>query len=563
MKPLKFTLLPLFLIGSLMAYAQQKATKESSPNVIFILTDDQSYGYMGCTGNQIVQTPHLDKLASDGTLFTNAHITSPICTPSRISMLLSQYERKHGVNFNSGTAVAESAWKDAYPMQFRKAGYFTGYIGKNHSPIGKNGYDTGIMEKSFDYWYAGHKHLTFYPKGLHQIFKDAKDNTQIEVINEGVLDFLNTNEFKLDRAIKFLEKRPEEKPFCLSICFNLPHGAGTRSMKMKDSDDEIYKTLYRDKEVPLAPHYVAKKDIKKPKLPADLLRASDRQKGYAYVDKPETVKEQYIRQLQAMTGIDRLVGQLRNKLEELKIDKKTIIVFTSDHGLFMGQFGLGGKALLYEYCTHVPMIVYDPSLPKGKRVKQSDALVQSIDLAPTILAKAGIDIPASYQGKDISALLIDKDKEVRDIVYTENLWSTSFGNPRCEAVQDKKWKYIRYYKNDTFSADLKIKYAKEIGVNVNRMLYNVSDKMIPVYREYAEGPLNGEAPVYEELYNLSEDPEEIYNLADDSKYAAVITKMRKAWKKQITMARGTGIPKVERFTSDSKSEYSIKNKIHH
>jgi arylsulfatase A-like enzyme len=76
------------------------AQNSQQPNFIFILTDDQRYDSLGCTGNNLIKTPNIDKLASDGTLFTNAHVTSPICTPSRISILLSQFEQKHGVNFN-------------------------------------------------------------------------------------------------------------------------------------------------------------------------------------------------------------------------------------------------------------------------------------------------------------------------------------------------------------------------------------------------------------------------------------------------------------------------------
>ena len=127
-------------------------TAQERPNIIFVLTDDQSYELLGCTGNTIVQTPNIDALSTAGILFTNAHVSSAICTPSRVSILLGQYERKHGVNFNSGTSVSEAAWEQSYPMIMRKAGYFTGWIGKNHAPIGKGGYESGVMEKSFDYW---------------------------------------------------------------------------------------------------------------------------------------------------------------------------------------------------------------------------------------------------------------------------------------------------------------------------------------------------------------------------------------------------------------------------
>ncbi|GIZ09555.1 sulfatase-like hydrolase/transferase [Flavobacterium sp. UMI-01] len=540
----KITTFILVLLNSLAITAQVR------PNIIFVLTDDQSYELLGCTGNTIVQTPAIDKMAGEGILFTNAHVTSAICTPSRVSILLGQFERKHGVNFNSGTSVSDKAWEQSYPMVMRANGYYTGWIGKNHAPIGKGGYDSGVMEKSFDYWYAGHGHLSFYPKDRHSIFNDAIAFTQPEIINEGVNDFLDPNERKLKGAIKFLETRPADKPFMLSINFNLPHGASTETMKMKAEDDEIYKTLYRDKDIPLPPNYIAKADIKTPKLPADLLHAEDRQVGYNYVDTPAGIKERLIREMEAMTGIDRMIGNLRKKLKDLKIDKNTVIIFTSDHGLFGGEYGLGGKALCYEKTTHVPFIVYDPRAPKKAKGITSDALVQTLDIAPTMLAMAGILAPKTFQGKDISNLIKGDKEEVRNYVYTENLWSTHFGNPRCEAVQDKEWKYIRYYKNNNFSATKEIKYAKEIGISQNEMLYNMHDPEIAVYRDYIDSSLNGEQAVYEELYNLKKDPQELHNLVNDNKYAAVLETLKKQWKIEIKNARGEGKAEVLRYTND-------------
>ncbi len=541
---MKKTFLLLFLLATIVK-AQDR------PNIVFILTDDQSYDLLGCTGNPIVQTPNIDNIAQEGILFTNAHVTSAICTPSRISILLSQYERKHGVNFNSGTSVSDTAWANSYPVIMRNNGYYTGWVGKNHAPVGNGGYDSGLMEKSFDYWYAGHGHLGFYPKDNHSIFNDAIAFTQPEIINEGVNEFLDPNARKLKGAVHFLENRPQNKPFMLSINFNLPHGAGTRSMELKETDDAIYKTMYRDLDLPLPENYIAKADIKTPKLPADLLKTEDRQEGYNFVDNPKDKKERYIRELEAMTGIDRLVGNLRDKLKELKLDKNTIIIFTSDHGLFGGEQGLGGKALCYEQTTHVPIIVFDPNATKKQRGLKSDALVQSIDIAPTMLSYADIKAPDTFQGADISSLIKGSKIEVRDYVYTENLWSTHFGNPRCESVQNKEWKYIRYYKNNNFSASKEIKYAKEMGIPIKEMLYNMHDPQVAIYRDYIDAPINGEEPVYEELYNLKEDPNELYNLADRDEHSKILENLRAQWKTEITAARGSGKPQVLRYTNDA------------
>lgn len=534
----------LLLVSSGFLTAQNQ-----KPNFIFILTDDQSYGMMGCDGNPLTKTPNIDRLAKDGVFFDRAYITSAICTPSRISILLSQFERKHGVNFNSGTSVAPEAWAKSYPVVMRKHGYYTGYIGKNHSPIGNGGYNSGLMEKSFDYFYAGHGHIMFYPKERHEIFHGAKADTQIEIVQEGVDDFLS-NEHRLEGALRFLETRPDDKPFCLSICLNLPHGAGTSTMRMRESDDDIYKTLYRDIDIPLPEHYIAKDDIKTPKLPAHVLKTEERQTGYDYVDKPDTNRERITRQMQVMTGIDRLVGKMRDKLDSEQLAKNTILIFSSDHGLFMGEHGLGGKALCYEKTTHVPLIIYNPMAPTESRGRRSDEFGQSIDLAPTMLDYAGIEIPDSFQGKSLRGLIDGQGEPVHEYIFTENLWSTHFGNPRIESVQDKQWKYIRYYANESFPASAKIKVAKEMGFPVGKMLYAVSDDYIATYRHYAESSLNGAEPIYEELYHIAEDPNELHNLIDKNQHAEILNRLREAWKERLTYARGTGAPKK---SSDSQS----------
>jgi len=530
------------------------APKQVKPNIIFVLTDDHNYRFLGCNGNDIIQTPQFDKLAAEGVRFTNAHVTSAICTPSRVSIFLSQFERKHGVNFNSGTSISPEAWNESYPMQFRSNGYYTGYIGKNHAPIGEGGYQSGLIEESFDYWYAAMGHLGFYPKKRSDIFAGAKHDTQVEVLQEGVLDFLDNNEYRLEGAKHFLEGRPKDKPFCLSICFNLPHGASTSTMKLLPTDSAIYRTLYRDLEIPMPDNYVAKKDIVTPKLPADLLHVEDRQDIYDYADSPETNRERIIRHMQAVTGIDGLLGKLREKLKEQGLDKNTIIVFTSDHGIFMGEQGLGGKALCYEQTTHVPMIIYNPFLPKKARGRVVDELVQTIDVAPTMLSYAGVSVPESYQGKDISGLVDGTASNVHEYMYTENLWSTHFGNPRCESVQNKEWKYIRYYKNENPSATQQVAVAKQLGIPVNLMMYSVHDPEIALYRSFIEGPLNGEAPVYEELYHLTADPNELHNLIGDQKFSDILAQLRSQWEVMIKEARGKGKPKVLRYTADSMME---------
>jgi len=162
------------------------------PNVIVILADDMQTGVTGYEGNPIIKTPNIDKLAAEGTVFNKGFATSAVCTPSRTSLLTGLYERRHGINFNSNSSMTEEAWSQTYPMLLKDNGYFVGWIGKNHTPVGKNeageiGYNSGVMDKSFDYWYASHGHLGFYPKEKkkHAIFKNAEADTQVEIMEEG------------------------------------------------------------------------------------------------------------------------------------------------------------------------------------------------------------------------------------------------------------------------------------------------------------------------------------------------------------------------------------------
>lgn len=486
---------------------------------------------MGLTGNKVVKTPHLDRLAAEGTFFPNATVSSAICTPSRVSYFLGQYERKHGVNFNSGTAVSTEAWAKSYPVLLREAGYFTGYVGKNHSPVGPKGYAGDTIQQSFDFWYAGTGHLSFYPKRRHAIFKEAKADTQVEIVEEGALSFLGQGNTFIGGAATFLQRRPADKPFCLTIALNVPHNGGTGSMELLPSDPELYRTTYRDQLLtqPIPKTYVAKADIRTPKLPPDVLATQYRQRSYDYVDTEAALRERQIREYQTITGVDRMIGALRAELSKWGIAENTIILFASDHGITHGEFGLGGKALNYETCLRVPMILMDPRVPAAARGQRSPALAQSIDFAPTILDFASVPVPAAMQGESLRPAVEGRPFKGRSHAFAENLWSTYFGNPRCESARTAEWKYIRYFATDRglFGA---VAGEAEGGA--------VSPPIADAYHEWLTASIRGEKPVYEELFHLSVDPDEMTNLAGDPKHAAILADMRAQCQRLVTAAKG-------------------------
>ena len=488
------------------------AAPASHPNILFILTDDQRADYLGCAGHPVLRTPNIDALAARGSRFSHAYATSPLCTPSRTCYFLGQWERKHGVNFNSASSLHPDAFANSYHALLRKAGYFTGYVGKNHTPAGAGGYRSGYLERQFDYWYGNHNHTLFYPKDKHAIYRNSSYDTQPEVLLEGARNFLTPDD-QFTGASEFLRRRPAGRPFCLTVCFNLPHSAGTGSMRQKPTDPELYRTAYRDQadQLKLPKTYIAAKDIRTPKIPREVYSGVFIP-SYNYVKTPEAMREQQIRTCQTVTGIDNVVGALAGQLKELKLDRETVVIYSSDHGLFHGEHGLGGKALAYEESIRIPLIVYDPRLRSQKPAVEQFAV--PADIAPTILDLCGQAPPSSMQGRSLVPLLRGERPRWREDVFCENLF-TAQEYPRVEAVRTRDWKYIRYFRRIPAGATEPAPYAETL-----------------------EASIRGEKPIYEELYHLAEDPCEEHNLAANRNHGRKLEEMRARCARAVREAKG-------------------------
>lgn len=489
--------------------------KPQRPNVIVILADDMREDAAGFTGNKLIKTPNIDKLAASGTIFSNAFATSAVCTPSRTSLLTGLYERRHGINFNSNSSMTNAAYRQTYPMLMKDAGYFVGYVGKNHTPIGINeagvaGYKSTVMDTSFDYWYASHKHLGFYPKErkAHAIFKNAKADSQIEIIQEGMENFLHPND-AFQAGYQFLDSRPQDQPFALLINFNVPHGNGTSSMEQRESDLELYKSVYRDliDQVQPPATFVAHKDVKQPKLPLNV-HNGEYITTYNYAMAVDTLKERKIREMQTISGIDNLLGKLQSQLERQGVANNTIIVFTSDHGLLHGEFGLRGKVFLYEPSVSIPLIFYDPRLQNN--TEKRNELVALVDIAPTLLDLSGTPIPEEMQGKSLKPLMQGEETQWRQEIFLENMMTIQ-NYPRMEGVRTHQWKYIRYFDRR-----------------------NDSD-----YSEMINASIDGEKPLYEELFDLVNDAEEKHNVINDPANAAILKQLRSRTLELVEEYRGT------------------------
>ena len=207
-------------LASSLYHSCSKANKR--PNIIFLLTDDQRWDAMGAMGNKIIKTPNMDRLAREGTLFTNAFVTTAICCTSRASIFTGQWARRHGIH-DFSTDFSSEQRAITYYQQLRQAGYRTGFIGKYG--VGKN-----LPSMDFDYWNG----IPGQPKYEH-----TDENGQ----------YKHLTQIMGEQSIEFLQDCSKDQPFCLSVSFKAPH--------VQDSDprqflyDPAYKDLYKDVEIPL------------------------------------------------------------------------------------------------------------------------------------------------------------------------------------------------------------------------------------------------------------------------------------------------------------------------
>lgn len=483
--------------------------EQTKPNVIFIKTDDQRLDSLRMTGHPVTQTPNIDRLAKEGVFFSNAFITSPICGPSRANFFTSQWERKNrqGFSYVSKNHISYELFDNSWQMRMKAAGYFTGYIGKHHAQIGPQKEQNRYMKENIDFCYMKPGHLGF-DLMKHKEFLNLKNTSQIEGLYEATEAFMRSDDGKdyfFDNAhasVKdFLHRRDTSKPFSLSINFNLPHASSIGGMGKKESDPEMYRTLYNE----VQDDFVfpdGYPNIQVP-LPVNVFR-QDELMGYYRTTNPKALLDKKTKMARAVTAIDIFVGKLREQLDEMGIADNTILVFASDHGLLLGEHGLGGKTFLYEESIRIPMIFYSPFFKDSERGETVDELVVGQDLPATILDLCGLSIPGTYQGKSMVPLIEGRPTDWRKEVFCENLF-TDQGYPRMEAVRNKEWKYIRYFskKND-------------------RMQY------LP------DASIKGEQPIFEELFNLKDDPKEQHNLAGNPAYAKILSTHRARCQKLVT-----------------------------
>jgi arylsulfatase A-like enzyme len=451
----------LFLLTTLGGSPIRPLAASEPPNLIFLLTDDQRWDALGAYGNPVIHTPHLDRLADEGVTFHYAFVTTSICMTSRASILSGQYAARHGV-WRFDTAFSPTQLEATYPGQLQRAGYRTGFIGK--WGVGRPPQDF------FDY------DRTFPGQGNYFVEINGQRRHLTSVMG--------------DQAVEFLDATQTGQPFCLSISFKAPHvdDSVTSVHGQPFPFDPALAQLYTDIPIPVpelaAPRYF---DLLPPFLQNSEARARWAVRFWGPARYQFSVKSYY----RLISGVDVVVGRIRTRLEQLGLHENTVIIFTSDNGFYLGEYGLAGKWFPHDLSIRVPLLVLDPRLPVGQRGIRRNELALNIDIAPTLLEFAGILPPEAMQGRSLLPLLHGDQVPWRDAFFYEHLFQHP-GLPPNEAVRTPHWKYMIYV--DT-------------------------------------------QPPHEELYHLDRDPDETRNLALEPAYAGILAEMRARWQQLRQEAR--------------------------
>ncbi len=406
-------------------------------NVIFILSDDHRYDFMGFTGKVPgLETPNMDRLAHEGAHFQNAFVTTSLCSPSRASILTGQYAHTHTVVDNESPAPANLIF---FPQYLQKAGYQTAFFGKWH--MGGNNDDP---RPGFNHWVSFRGQGEYYNPllnidGKHVQYKDSSYVTEVLT----------------DLSLEWLKKRDNSKPFFLY----LSHKAVHSEFMPARADKGKYKSI--PIQYPVSMFSTATPDSKQ-------YTKGKRADGsmYTFNDKdiPQWVKAQryswhgvdfmyhgrtdfdqfYQDYLETLLGIDTSIGRVLNYLKENGLDKETLVIYMGDNGFAFGEHGLIDKRTAYEESMRVPLLARCPAVIKPQtKISQ---MVLNVDIAPSILALAGIKKPAQMQGDSFVPLLNGNSNSIswRNKVFYEYYWEFAFPvTPTQFAVRTDQYKFIR------------------------------------------------------------------------------------------------------------------------
>jgi len=449
------------------------------PNIIFIMSDDHAApaisAYKGFL-SQVVKTPNIDRLSDEGMLFKNCFCTNSICTPSRAVILTGKYSQKNGVRTLSDSFDGS---QQTFAKLLQQAGYHTAVIGKWHLKTEPAG---------FDYYNVLPGQGLYFNPLMKEKGQPWRDGRQGGKLYHGYVSDVIT-----DAAMDYLEhKRPKDKPFCLLYQHKAPHDEWEYDPK--------YEKLYSDIDIPEPETFFDGYHNRSQAIRRCTQKIGMRHtlfnKQTSQLSGRARKKLQYQifmkKYLRCAASIDDNVGRVLDYLDQTHLADNTVVMYTSDQGVFLGEHGLYDKRFMYEPSLRMPLLVrYQGEIKPGST---SDKIVLNVDFAETILDYAGVDIPADMQGRSFRPLLQGKNAEN---------WRTSM--------------YYRYWMHGAH-----FNVAAHFGVRTTRY------KLIYYYGLPldAKGTRGGPTPPEWELFDLQKDPNEMNSVYEDPAYADVVKDLK-------------------------------------
>ncbi|MDM0492434.1 arylsulfatase [Clostridium perfringens] len=409
------------------------------PNIVLMMVDQMRGDCLGVNGNEFIETPNLDMMATEGYNFENAYTAVPSCIASRAAILTGMSQKSHGrVGYEDGVSWN---YENTIASEFSKAGYHTQCIGKMHVYPERN--------------LCGFHNIMLHDGYLHFARnKEGKASTQIEQCDDylkwfrekkghnvdlidigldcnswvsrpwGYEENLHPTNWVVNESIDFLRRRDTSKPFFLKMSFVRPHSPL--------DPPKFYFDMYKDEDLPapLMGDWANKEDEEN--------RGKDINCIKGIINK-KALKRAKAAYYGSITHIDHQIGRFLIALSEYGELNNTIFLFVSDHGDMMGDHNWFRKGIPYEGSSRVPFFIYDPgNLLKGKKGKVFDEVLELRDIMPTLLDFAHISIPNSVEGLSLKDLIEERDFTWREYIHGEH----SFGGDSNHYIVTKKDKFL-------------------------------------------------------------------------------------------------------------------------
>ncbi len=418
-------LLSLVALGGLtrpLLAADTPAPATAPRNVVIILSDDHRYDFMSFHEHapDFLQTPNLDRMASEGAHLKNAFVTTSLCSPSRASILSGQYAHKHGVVDNTTPIPPTTRF---FPTDLQKAGYTTAFFGKWHM-----GESDDRPQPGFDRW------LSFEGQGVYR-------NPVFNIDGEEVAREGYTTDLLTDYALDWLDQREAQgstKPFFLYLSHKAVHSTFDPADRHLDA--------YKDIQIPYPPTMVHTESNRagKPRW------VDDQRFGWHGVEFPYQGRIDfdafYRRYAETLLALDENVGRVLDYLQEHGLAENTLVLYLGDNGFLLGEHGLIDKRNAYEPSIRIPMLAWCPGwVPAGSTIEPQ---VRNIDIAPTLLELTGTHSAIAMDGESFLPLLHGETAAStasdREFLY-EYYWEYAYPHtPTTFALRGERFKYITY-----------------------------------------------------------------------------------------------------------------------